>query len=187
MEITIKRVTNWQRVADAARMTVHRGSLGKEPSDKFKAESLMSAHSPKYTLEFDIIFKDVPYFTCMHLVRHNIGVIPFVATSREDRTGVPRNERKQTDLVDMMLAVNAQSIINISQLRLCACADPETRKVWRVVVDKLAEIEPMLAHCCVPQCVFRGRCPEPEKNRCGYDLTEAHHKAVDEYWSLIGR
>lgn len=185
MEITIRRVTDWTRVLEAARMTVHKGRLEKEPTYKFKVESLISAHSPKRELEFDIIITGVPFYVMGHLVRHHIGCEKFVATSREDRTGILRDERKQTDLVDMMISANAESIINISQLRLCSTADPETRRVWRAVVSKLAEVEPLLAKTCVPQCVYRGRCPEPIC--CGYSNTEAHHKAVDEYWALIGR
>lgn len=182
MEITVKKVTDWQRVVDATRMTVDKGSLGKEPSNKFKFDILRAEHSPIRLLEFDITFKDVPHFVAMHLVRHNQGVEKFVATQREDRTGIDRNTRKQTDPVNFMLSCNAQALINISRKRLCRQADAETRKVWSEVVEKIAEIEPIVAHFCVPNCVYcGGRCPEIQC--CGYVFTEHFAKQHAGYMS----
>jgi len=185
MEITVKQVTSWERVATAARMTVHKAALGHEPTDDFKKRILRAEHSPIRQLEYDITIKDVPYFVVMHLVRHHIGIEKFVATSREDRTGIKRDERKQTDLVDCMFSCNVQALISISRKRLCACADSSTRATWRVVVEKLREIDPVLADACVPDCVYRGRCPELYS--CGYALTREFKLATDKYWGEIGR
>ena len=91
----------------------------------------------------------------------------------------------QGEVNDQDFYVNAQTLINISRKRLCTCASPETRYAWQIVKDAIAEIDPEMAAVMVRQCVYRGRCPE--RTRCGYDLTEAHHKEVDEYWKLIGR
>ncbi len=54
--------------------------------------------------------------------------------------------------------------------RLCVgCVSKETRELWEKVVDKLEETEPELAFYCVPNCVYRGGCPEiPELTSCKY-------------------
>lgn len=180
MEVTIKKVTGWDRVVDAARFTVHKGSLGKEPSGEFKRSILLAEHSPIRLLEFDIVLRGIPQFVSVHLVRHFMGIEKFVATSREDRTGVKREERRQTDLVDCQFSVNAQALINISRRRLCSMADPETRKIWREVVEAVRKVDPYVASCCVPNCVYRGRCPEMQG--CGWDRSEAFKSEVEAYW-----
>lgn len=179
MEITIKKVTNWERVADATRMTVHKGGLGHEPTEKFKIKMLYAEHTPIRLLEFDVTIKDVPYFVVMHLVRHSQGIEKFVATSREDRTGVPRTERRQTDLVDCQFSLNAQAFINMSYRRLCTGADAKTIEVWRGIVEKLREIEPELAFVCVPECIYRGFCPEIVS--CGLCDTPKYKKWREDY------
>lgn len=179
MNIEIKRVTDWQRVVDAARMTVHRGALGHEPTEGFKKTMLMSEHSPIRLLEYDVTITDVPYYVTVHLCRHFMGIEKFVATSREDRTGVERTTRKQTDLVDCQFSLNAQAFINISRRRLCSCADPKTKFVWNCIVGKLHEVEPLLAERCVPQCIYRGFCPEPSS--CGYCNMPIYEKRLKEY------
>ena len=77
--------------------------------------------------------------------------------------------------VNLQLSLNAQEIINISKVRLCSKAEAATRKIWNEVVKELRKIEPILGDACVPQCVYRGICPErkpcgymPFKDRCSY-------------------
>lgn len=167
MKIEITKVTDWERVVDAARFTQRKEPLGKEPSEEFKKQMVFSEHSPLRLLEFDIKIYDVPYWVSVHFVRH-VHAQPFVSTSRPDITGskLTRHDMPQDEPVNLQLSLNAQEIINISKLRLCSKASSDTRYVWREVVNKQQEIEPILAHACVPQCVYRGICPE--KNSCGY-------------------
>lgn len=167
MKIEIRRVTDWQRVVDAARFTHGKAPLGHEPSDKFKWEMIRSEHSPLRLLEFDIRIYGIPYYSMGHLVRH-VHAQPFVSTSRPDIThsGISRHDMPQDAPVNLQLSLNAQEIINISKVRLCGRAEATTRKVWKRVVDSLAELEPILARACVPQCVYRGFCPE--QHSCGY-------------------
>lgn len=181
MKVTITKVTNWTRVLNAARMTVHKKALESEPTDKFKEDILFAEHSPIRDLEFDVVLEGIPSFVSTHLVRHTQGLEKFVTTSREDRTGVKRSERKQTDLVDMMLSLNAQAFINISRKRLCSCADPETIKVWKAVIAELAKIEPMLAKRCVRECIYRGFCPERTEDCCGFVHSNLFATQLKEY------
>lgn len=161
IKIEIKKLTDWERVVDAARFTQGKDGLGKEPSEKFKRQMVISEHSPLRLLEFDIKVYGIPYCNMGHFVRH-VHAQPFVSTSRPDITGskVSRHEMPQDAPVNMQLSLNAQEFINISRLRLCRKADVTTRAVWSKVVYELSKIEPELAEACQPQCVFKGYCSE---------------------------
>lgn len=169
--IEIKKLTDWQRVVDAARFTQRKEGLGKEPSQEFKKQMIISEHSPLRLLEFDIKVYNIPYCNMGHFVRH-VHAQPFVSTSRPDITGVKikRHELPQDAPVNMQLSLNAQEILNISRLRLCSKAEKTTRKIWESVVSELAKIEPELAEACQPQCVFKGYCSEMKC--CGLIWTE---------------
>lgn len=168
MKIEITRVTDWERVVDAARFTVRKQPLGKEPSDKFKKNIVFAEHSPIRLLEYDVKCYDVPKYIIMHLVRHNQGIEKFVSTSRPDRTGnkVSRHEQRADDLVDCQFSLNAQTFINISKVRLCQHAEKDTRTFWYAVCHKLFSIDPIVAYACVPSCVYRNVCPE--QYSCGF-------------------
>ena len=186
MKREIKRVTDWQRVVDAARFTQGKEPLGHEPSDEFKKQMILSEHSPLRELEFDIKMYGIPYWVSNHFVRH-VHAQPFVSTSRPDITGskVSRHDMRQDDLVNLQLSLNAQEIINISKLRLCSKASKETREVWYQVLDKLACIEHLLASACVPQCVYRGFCPEQKScggdNKKMFSVTRKYYKNLELY------
>lgn len=167
MEVTVKSLGGWDRVVDAVRLTVHKESLGKEPSGEFKRSILLEEHSPIMLLEFEVELRGVEQSLSVHLVRHFMGVNWFVGTSREDP-------------VDMKCVLNALDLINISRRRLCSKADPETRKVWREVVEAVRAVDPYVASCCVPNCVYRGRCPEMQG--CGWDKSEAFKSTEEAYW-----
>lgn len=181
MNIEIKRITSWERVLNACRMTVNKKYLAKEPSDEFKKALIRSEHSPLRMLEYDITIHDVPYWIHAELCRHHIGVEKFVTTSRPDRVpgGKSRHELPQDALVSMTLSMNAQAIINVSRLRLCRKAAQETQDVWHAVIGKLREVEPLLADACVRNCLYRGFCPEIEP--CGYCQTQHWRDRLEEY------
>lgn len=183
MNIEITKVTDWERVVDAARFTQRKEPLGKEPSDEFKKQMILSEHSPLRLLEFDIKMYGIPYWVSNHFVRH-VHAQPFVSTSRPDITGskVSRHDMRQDDLVNLQLSLNAQEIINISKLRLCNKASKETRDIWYKVIDEVARIEPLLASACVPLCVYRGFCPEPKT--CGRTKTRMFTTTRKYYRSL---
>jgi len=105
------------------------------------------------------------------LVRH-VHAQPFVSTSRPDIDGkqIPREEQKKIDPVNMRLFLNAQEIINISKVRLCNKAESVTRNIWKNVIEELSKIEPELAAACVPNCIYKGFCPEIKS--CGIAETE---------------
>lgn len=196
--------SDWIRVVNAARRTWGKEPINHEPSDKFKRQILLAEHSPIRLLEYDFTIEDIRQWVTVHLVRHHEGCEKFVHTQRQDindeiekitsnvikvlsEIGLNRENWKERDYLfqgecnDMDMTCNAQAFINISRKRLCyGCPSPETRQAWEIVINALKEIDPILAEKCVPECVYRGFCPET-KRCCGYVNTEAYKKRLEEY------
>lgn len=195
---------DWIRVVNAARRTWGKKPINHEPSDKFKRKILLAEHSPIRLLEYDFTIEDVRQWVTVHLVRHHEGCEKFVHTQRQDinaeiervvenvvkalsRVGLCRDGWKERDYMfqgegnDMDMTCNAQAFINISRKRLCyGCASKETREAWEIVIAMLKEVDPILAEKCVPECLYRGFCPE-EDRCCGYTHTSAYKKRLEEY------
>ena len=162
MKTTIKNFNvNWLDIKNACRQTVSMGDSRLEPTSEWKRKLLICRHSPIRIGSVLWKSEDVPFYVMGHIVRHNVGCTPFVSTSREDRTGIPRNERKQTDFVDMQMIANIEALINISELQLCTCADPTTKKYWESVLEAIREYDEDVFWACVPQCIRCGACVEP--------------------------
>lgn len=170
MRTTIKNFNvNWLDIKNACRQTVSMGDSKLEPTSEWKRKLLICRHSPLRIGSVLWKSEDVPFYVMGHIVRHNVGCTPFVSTSREDRTGIPRNERKQTDFVNMQMTANIEALINISERRLCTCADPTTRKYWEAVLEAVKEYDEDIFWACVPQCVRCGSCVEPFSECNFYD------------------
>lgn len=169
--VVVRRVTSWKEVLNAARFTQRKPEVDHEPSDEFKQKMIKAEHSPLRCLQFTIDFYDIPYYTSVHMCRH-VHAQPFVSTSRPDINGQmkPRDEQKKSDPVNMRLLVNAQEIINISRVRLCSKAEGTTRMLWMKAIRELVKIEPFLANACVPNCLYRGFCPEIKP--CGFSTSD---------------
>ena len=180
MKIEITKVTSWKDVLNAARFTQRKKPLDKEPSSEFKKKIIKAEHSPLRCLMFNIDFYDIPRYVSDHLVRH-VHAQPFVSTGRSDvlKENPPREEQRMTDLYNMRLFLNAQEIIAISKVRLCTKAEKETRRIWGEVISQLKDIEPELAAACVPNCIYRGHCPEIQS--CGMADGELFPLRVNDY------
>ena len=186
----LEQVTSWKRVLNAARRTIGKNQLNKEPSDSWKAKMLLAEHSPIRLLEYDWSWGEIRQWVTAHLVRHHEGCEKFVHTQRGDRRKIledygveTRDELPQGALNDMDMTANAQALINISRKRLCNCASKETREAWTQVKEAIAEVDPILASKMVPECLYRGFCPE-FMNPCGYAKTEKYKKDLEEYRSV---
>lgn len=195
---------DWVRVVNAARRTWGRPPIDHEPKDSWKRSILLAEHSPIRLLEYDFTIEGIRQWVTVHLVRHHIGCEKFVHTQREDinkeiekitkrvveifeEEGLLRDGWRARDYMfqgesnDMDMTCNAQSFINISRKRLCyGCASPETRQAWEIVIEALKEVDPILAEKCVPDCCYRGFCPETNRC-CGYVNTEAYKMRLEEY------
>lgn len=183
----LDQITSWKRVLNAARRTIGKESLDKEPSNSWKAKILLAEHSPIRLLEYDWTWGNIMQWVTTHLVRHHEGCEKMVHSQRGDRRTIleeygveSRNDLPQGALNDMDMTANAQALINISRKRLCSCASPETREAWKQVKAKIAEKDPILASKMVPECLYRGFCPE-WIGSCGYSKTKKFAEDLEEY------
>lgn len=181
------RITSWTRVLNAARRTIGKDPLNKDPSDSWKAKILLAEHSPIRLLEFDWGWENIKQWITAHLVRHHEGCEKFVHSQRGDRRAIleeygveTRDELPQGALNDMDMTANAQALISISRKRLCSCASPETREAWGQVIEALRVDDPVLAGKCVRECVYRGFCPE-WMSSCKYSETLAYKLELARY------
>lgn len=157
-------------------------------------------------MEYLISFEDLRQWVGVHLLRHPY-VLPFIHSQRVDRDEKRigeatdrvmeiisadlkastdfnlRDYRFQGEVNDHDFYVNAQTLINISRKRLCSCASKETREAWELVKEAVREIDPMMAHCMVRQCIYRGFCPEMHP-ACKYWRTKFFEQELHEYRSL---
>lgn len=168
MEVkVIKFDVDWLEIKNLCRKTISMGDSKLEPTTEWKRKLLLAEHSPLRHSLITVDIHDVPFYVMGHLVRHSVGVTPYVGTSREDRTGIDRSERRQTDLVSMRLDMNIQSLINISRKRLCNQADATTKQVWQEVVNAIGEYDADIAWACVPEGIRSCGCTEAFGN-CKY-------------------
>lgn len=195
---------DWIRVVNAARRTWGKKPIDHEPSDSWKRQILLAEHTPIRLLEYDFTIENIRQFVSVHLVRHHVGCEKFVHSQRQDineeiekitadvikvlkEAGLAREDWRERDYMfqgaenDMDMSCNAQAFINISRKRLCyGCPSLETRTAWAIVIEMLKEVDPILAEKCVPECVYRGFCPETRRC-CGYVNTEAFEEKLKQY------
>ena len=178
----MEQVTTWQRVLNAARRTIGRKPLEKEPTDSWKAKILLAEHSPIRLLEFDWTWEKIRQWVTAHLVRHHEGCEKFVHSQRGDRRELPceRDRLPQGARNDMDMTANAQALISISRKRCCMCASKETREAWNQVKMEIAKKNPILASKMVRECVYRGFCPEWMSN-CKYCYSPAYWLELKNY------
>lgn len=203
--VSVRKLTDIDLMREACEMTF----IGK--SKQSLLSIYKSEHSPVRTQIFWAKFTTIPLYIATHLLRHHVGSTPFQLTCRDDRKGanpglkgkieaikdkvssghvdeaieildwLPDNVDRYTP-VNLGLLLNAQSIIDMSKLRICLQASPETRIVFAEFKRKIAEIDPELACMMVRKCVYRGGlCGEPMC--CGFNSTEAFKKEFEDYLS----
>lgn len=161
---------DWEEVVNDCRFTVNKSDLGKEPSDRFKKHILIAEHSPIRDISFKWEWLHIPHWVTVHWVRHKWE--KFVATQRSDRTGVDRHTLPQDVEQNMRGEANIQSLIDTMRKRLCLQASTETRICAESLKKEIKkEGEKYISDVLVPNCVYRGGCPEYEKdnlNRCKF-------------------
>lgn len=152
---------NWKKIKSACMTTISKEAGENEPSQKWKKKLLLCEHSPIRRSMISWKWDEIPYCISTHFARHHEGCEKFVGTSRADRTEIKdRSQRTQMDTVPMEMDANIQALINISRKRLCASADPLTRKHWQSVLEAVKEYDENIYWACVPECIRCGGCPE---------------------------
>ena len=180
----IKIKGDWEEVVNDCRTTVGKDALGKEPSTQFKREILISEHSPIRDIAVKWIWHNIPSWVATHFARHKWEC--FIKTQRSDRTGVSREKLPQDAPVNFTGDANAQQLIDTARKRLCMLASRETRKYMEDLKTTISATEPEISGVLVPNCIYRGGCPEP--SGCGwYDTivainpTLASHNIQERY------
>ena len=165
MKTKILRVKgDWQEVVNDCRTTVGKDELGKNPSTKFKREILISEHSPIRSMSVKWQWVNIPSWVATHFSRHKWEC--FIKTQRTDRTGVIRDKLPQDAPVNFTGEANVQHLIDTARKRLCKLASRETRKYMEELKASIYLHEPEISHVMVPNCIYRGGCPEP--SGCGW-------------------
>ena len=163
MKITLRKyptADDWMLAKECAYETIG-ADAETPPTDEWKRKILKARHSPIRELPFVFKIEGIPYWVAMHLVRHHVGCQPYVQTQRNDRQGkYDRNEAPQGALVNMMWSMNAESLMNIANKRLCSKASFETRAVVDTMCFKVKQVCPEFADFLVPDCVYKGGCHE---------------------------
>lgn len=150
----------WRRLKNHCRTTDNKDFTDKNPTDTFKKKLLMSEHTPIRLLEFDWSWKGIPYWVSVELSRHRWE--KFISSQRDDRLidDIPRAEKPQGALVNYDGYANMQSLIDVSRKRLCYKATPEARGLMEDFKIQLGKMFPAEANVLVPNCIYRGGCPE---------------------------
>lgn len=133
-----------------------RGDIKNLPSDALLHSLLVARHSPIRELKFVFLIEDIPSNTATHFVRH-VHAQPYVSSLRNDR-----QEKLDGDLaprntpVDMMISVNAEELMTMSNKRLCNLAAENTRKVMREMCRLAEAAFPPIRGCLIPMCQYHG-------------------------------
>ena len=160
----IKIKGDWQEVVNDCRATVGKDELGKDPSERFKREILISEHSPIRDISVKWIWKNIASWVATHFSRHKWEC--FIKTQRSDRTGVKRDKLPQDAPVNFTGDANVQQLIDTARKRLCRLASRETRKYMEDLKTTIRTVEPEISDVLVPNCIYRCGCPEP--TCCGW-------------------
>lgn len=159
----IKVKGDWIEVLNDCRSTVNKVLNNSEPSNQFKRSILIAEHSPIRDITFKWKWEAIKSWISVHWVRHKWEC--FVSTQRTDRTGVDRDMLPQSTLVDFVGEANVQALIDTMRKRLCFCASSETREYAEDLKMAITDQDPFIGYVLVPNCVYRGGCPE--MNSCG--------------------
>ena len=178
MNVKLTQVTPDSIVNEAAGV-----STGNKVKVKL-AKWLASEHSPIRELLFLVEFEGIPAYVAAHLKTHNRDIVH--QTTESNRADYPTKFGKKVSEdrntpVNHRMMLNAQSLIQISRSRICNEASVDTIKAWRLVREKVREINPDLANLMVPECVYRnGLCPH-FKSKCRYFETNKYRGEVKLY------
>jgi hypothetical protein len=124
----------------------------------------LGEHSPVRLGVYFVEMRGIPNYVCGHYVRHHVGSVPYMQTSRPDRGGADDSSRY--DPKNLALMINAQGFIDIAQVRLCTRADSVTLEVFKTIKELVGALDAELAKCMMPRCEYRGgKCYE--MSSCG--------------------
>lgn len=153
--------TNWVNVKNKCRTTVNKEYTETDPSSSFKIRLLIAEHSPIRLLNIDWSWNGIKYWVSTEWSRHKFE--KYISTQRTDRVGVNRDDKPQSSEVNFDGYANAQNLIDAWRKRLCFQATKEARELAEDFKFELHNAEPEIADVLVPNCIYRGGCPEMQQ------------------------
>ena len=162
----IKYNVDWLEIKSACMQTISKQAKNTPPNE-WRRKLLISRHSPIRRGVISWKWDNIPFYVMGHFVRHHVGCTPYVATSREDRTDIPREERKQTDSVSMQMDANIQALIDMAEKRLCTQSDKVTREYMEALKDEITKYDETIGWALAPSGIYKCGCPEKFSN-CTY-------------------
>lgn len=173
---------DWVNVKNKCRTTVNKQHTENKVSEDFKNKLLISEHSPIRLIKVDWMWEDIKSWIATHWSRHKWEC--FISTQRDDRTGINRDDEPQGKVVNFEGEANAQNLIDTWRKRLCFQSHPQTRALAEDFKRELFKFEPRLSDVLVPNCVYRGGCPEMQQ--CGY-WENFRHLFKEDLWDIEAR
>lgn len=173
---------DWINVKNKCRTTVNKQHNETEASESFKNKLLIAEHSPIRLIKVDWIWDGIKSWIATHWCRHKWEC--FISTQRDDRTGENRDLEPQGKLVVFEGEANAQHLIDTWRKRLCLHAHPQTRALAEDFKRELFKFEPRLSDVLVPNCIYRGGCPEIQQ--CGY-WAQFRSMYKEDLWDIEAR
>lgn len=154
--VTVEKLTDVELMREANEFTMRHEKKSKQTLER----GYFHRHSPIRTQLFIVRMYNIPSFVSTHLVRHSAtGQQHYVSSNRGDLGGDDSADRYTP--VHHMMILNAQHLEEMSWARLCVKSSLLTRKVWKMVRDAVAVEDRDLAERMVPECVYLGRCHQP--------------------------
>ena len=153
--------SDWLKVKQRALVTIGL-TTEKAPAEDWKIKMLKCRHSPIRKLPFAFFIIDIPYWLHVELVRHHEGIEKYVKSQRDDRTKdeTPRSEKPQGALVNMIVDINADSLMQIMNKRLCGCATKEMQELMLMIREEVIKTNPEFKQFLIPMCEYLNACNE---------------------------
>lgn len=175
-------IDDWKRVKNHCRTTDNKDFTEKDATETFKKKLLISEHTPIRLIEFDWTWKGICYWVSTEWSRHKFE--KFISSQRDDRLidDIPRGKKPQDALVNFDGYANMQHCIDGWRKRLCFCATDKARELAEDFKIKLRKTNRPESDVLVPNCVYRGGCPEGFQTKCRFYehfVNEAAKNSVD--------
>ena len=130
------------------------------PSSNWKHRILAARHSPIRYLRYSFLGEGIPSNTAVHFCRH-VHAQPYCSSLRNDRQCVMDGDAARRDTpINMILDVNAEELMVMSNKRLCMKAAEKTREIMQEMCRLAQEATPELKGLLVPMCEWCGVCRE---------------------------
>lgn len=152
---------DWMKVKVRALVTAGKKAVN-PPDYEWKVKMLRCRHSPIRKLPFSFYISDMPYWLHVELVRHHIGIEKYVKSQRDDRNNnkVPRGKKPQDAPVNVIIDLNAETLMTLMNKRLCGAATKEMQEFMLIIRKLVIETNPEFTEFLVPMCKYVHECKE---------------------------